>query len=243
MEKWNDGTYFYRKNEIIYMLCDKYRKIHIGYLMGMIDETAIDCDSYNGFGYEYFLEYSQSYVFTRISMQITRLPECGESMIIKGWYTGVWDNRFHRDFEVSTEDGELLVTARMEHALFDPINRVALSTDELHLELPDPGTHKADVPDCKKILVEGELPVVGSKLARFTDIDDNEHMTYTSYVRAAINSLPENIRDGGYTKIVFNFVREVLEGDTIELRAGETPDGYVVQGFVGGKLRFCGEFS
>lgn len=242
MERWDDGVYFSRRTELVYILCDKYSRIHVGNLLGLVNETAIDCDQYNGFDEEYFLEYGQIYVFARVAIRIKRLPQFRDVITITGWYTGVWDNRFHRDFEVKSESGEVLASARMEHALFDAVNRAALPTEALHLGLPEPCQKKADAPECKKILVEGRLPVLGYKTVYFSDIDDNGHMTYVSYIRTSIDFLPLSVQSS-YRDIVANFVREIVEGETIELRGGETEAGYVVQGFVEDKLRFCCEFG
>jgi acyl-ACP thioesterase len=244
MTRWNDGELFSRRIELAYMLCDRNRRLHVSNLMGLTDEVGLDCDEFFGFGMDYYYKHGQSYVMTRVSMRIFELPECRETVICSGCYTGVWDNRFHRDMEMRSLDGRLLAGMRIEQVLFDPQERRALSiADELHLTLPQPSGHRTDAPECRKILVEGELPLLGTKIVMFSDIDDNWHMTYVSYLRTAVDFLPETIREGGYRDIVLNFVRETAEGETLELRGGQTEGGYVIQAFAGGRLRFCAEFS
>ena len=242
MDKWNDGTYFSRKAELLYMHCDKYRCAHVASLLGLLIETAIDGDTASGFGLEYYAEYRQTYVYTRLAMRIKALPECGSMITATGWYTGAWDNRFHRDFELTDENNDVQMTVRVEKALFDADSRRVLATDDLHSEPFQPSDRRADAPDCKMVLIEHELPVIGHRPILFSDIDNNWHVGYINIIKICIDYLPDDFRDSGYSDAFFNFVREVPEGETVEVRGDATENGYLIQGFVGGKLRFCGEF-
>ena len=242
MDKWDDGTYFSRKTELLYMHCDKYQRAHISALLGLVAETAIDGDTASGFGLEYYAEYRQTYVYTRLAMRIKELPARGDSVTATGWYTGAWDNRFHRDFELADDAGNVQVTVRVEKALFDAENRRVLSTDDLHSKPFKPSGRRADAPICKMVLIERELPVVGSRTMLFSDIDNNWHVGYMTLVKIAIDYLPEDFRDSGYSDAYFNFIREIPEGSELEMRGDFSENGYLIQGFVDGKLRFCGEF-
>jgi len=103
--------------------------------------------------------------------------------------------------------------------------------------------YKADSPECKKIVSDSELPVIGHRPVFYTDLDCNYHINNSVYSRIATDFLPSEYQSLEVKDYVINFSKETSIDDTLEIRGGKTAVGYIIQGFCDGIQHFASEFT
>jgi len=118
--------------------------------------------------------------------------------------------------------------------VIDPKNYKYGGTDFFALE--------ADSPECKKIVTEVPLPVIGKRPVYYTDLDCNYHLNNSAYSRIATDFMPPEYQSREVLDFVVNFNKETKLSDTIEIRGGEIIDGYIIQGYCADVLHFACEF-
>jgi len=242
-DRWFDGTYYKREITVNYMDCNTEKKIFLHYLMGLFSEVAGDECATKGQTYEFFFSHGTVFLVTRMSIRFHRVPLCNETIIITTWFRKTEGKFFSRDYDVRTAHGELLASASGTWVLVDPFEHKVLELDAY------PGTRSqsfpdkaADSPECRKIVSENALPVIGYRPVYYSDLDCNDHVNNAVYSRIATDFLPPEYQRLEVIDYIVNFTRETNLGETFEIRGGETANGYIIQGFCDNVQHFASEF-
>ena len=242
-DRWFDGTYYKREITINYFDCNTEKKVFLHYILGLFSEVAGDESQSKGTTHEVVASKGKVYLITRMSIRFQRRPSVNETLIFRTWFRKTEGKFFFRDCDVRSPEGELIASLTGTWVLIDLIERRVLDTGELPVSGMRRFDEKADSPECKKIVAEAPLPVLGSRCIYFTDLDCNCHLNNAAYTKIATDFLPAEYRDREIRDYVVNFNRETKLGEMLELRGGETADGYIIQGFVDGLQHFAGEFT
>lgn len=242
-DRWFDGTYYKREVTINYMDCNTEKNVFLHYILGTFSEIAGDEAVANGTTYESLKDLANVFLITRMSVRFHRVPRCDETVIFTTWFRTTEGRFYLRDCNVRSTEGELLASLTgtwvrydiNEHMVLDPSEYSNLSMVGL--------TDKADSPECKKVVSEQTLPVLGYRPVYYTDLDCNYHINNSVYSKIATDFLPQKFRDMEVADYIINFLRETGLGDTLEIRGGEAPDGYIIQGFCDDVSHFACEFT
>ena len=89
-----------------------------------------------------------------------------------------------------------------------------------------------------RIAEHPELPEIGRRTIRYSDIDYNRHLNNAVYPDIAMDVVPDAWRERPYTGMQIDYVSEALLGEELTLRGGETENGYLVQGYHARGLSF-----
>ncbi len=242
-DRWFDGTYYKREITINYMDCNTEKNVFLHYILGLFSEIAGDEALAKGTTYESLKNRATVFLITRMSIRFHKVPKCDDTIIFTTWFRSTEGKFYLRDCDVRSPDGELLASCSgtwvrfdiNEHKVLDPREYSNLSMNGF----PD----KADSPECKKVVSESLLPVLGYRPVYYTDLDCNYHINNSVYSRIATDFLPQEFKTSEVADYVINFLKETSIGDTLEIRGGKTASGYIIQGFCDGIPHFACEFT
>ena len=241
-DRWFDGTFYKREITINYMDCNTEKKLSLHHILALFSEIAGDEFQAKGHTHEYFINLGMLFLITRMSIRFHRTPLCNETLILTTWFRKTEGRFYLRDCDIKSPEGELIASASGTWALINPIEHKAIEPSEnsyKHSSFYDVAT---DSPECKKIVTEAQLPVIGTRPVYYSDLDCNYHVNNGVYSRIALDFLPQEYQRLEVMDYVVNFTRETSLGETLEIRGGETENGYIIQGFCDNAQHFASEF-
>ena len=241
-DRWFDGTYYKRELTVNYLDCNTERKVFPHYILGIFSEIAGDESQAKGRTHEALVSSGRVYLITRMSLRLHRTPCVNETLIFRTWFRKAEGKFFFRDGDVHSPEGELIASVSGTWVYIDLIEHKVLDSSEHPASSVRCFDETADAPECKKIVPQEELTVIGQRPVYYTDLDCNCHVNNSAYSRIALDFLPEEFRNREIEDLVVNFNKETKLEDTLEIRGVPTENGYVIQGFCEGILHFGCEF-
>ncbi|MEA4894474.1 MAG: thioesterase [Oscillospiraceae bacterium] len=242
-DRWFDGTFYKREVTVNYLDCNTERKAFLHYMLGIFSEIAGDESQSKGRTHEALAVRGIMFLITRMSIRIHRNPAVNETLIFRTWFRKAENRFFFRDCDVRSPEGELIASISGTWALIDLAEHRIIDTGEQPIPDVKSFSEKADSPECKKVVPEAPLPVIGIRPVYYTDLDCNYHLNNTAYTRIATDFLPMECRSKDVGDYVVNFNKETKLGDTLEIRGGYSGESYIIQGFVDGGVHFASEFT
>ena len=242
-DRWFDGTFFKREITMNHMHCNTENKVFLHYILGMFSEIAGDeCES-KGQNREFFADNGMIFLVTRMSVRFHKTPNYSDTLVLTTWFRATEGKFFFREFEVKYPDGELAASASCTWALVDPVGQKALDPSEYPGSSSRGIDKKTDSPECKKIVPDMSLTILGYRPVYYTDLDCNGHVNNAVYSKIATDFLPAIYQSREVFDFVINFSKETKLGATLEIRGGETKEGYIIQGLYEGAQHFACEFT
>ncbi|HQC52194.1 MAG TPA: thioesterase [Lentisphaeria bacterium] len=138
-----------------------------------------------GVGIEYLLQHQQTWVLSKLALQINRHPTHGEEIIVKSWPSGFHKLFAVRQFDISTRDGDPIAQASSFWILLDLARlRPLRLPDALTVPLPDNHDLPTFLPPPDKMpRTEAVDPL--TTLVTEHMIDINQHLNNARYVAMA----------------------------------------------------------
>lgn len=189
-----------------------------------------------GMGYTAMKEKGLVFLIISNAAKVYRLPKLGEELVVRTHPRGTMGVQFYRDYEFWAGE-ELLIRVMQtsvsvepeEHKILRP--KVFLSYGVFHDEKV-PREEKIDkLPPC-------DLPELGTRLIRYSDIDYNHHLNNTVYGDITVDFLPKELRGRQFAYEQIDYVSEALLGETLRICGGAYEGGYLIQGYHGRGLCF-----
>ena len=241
-DRWFDGTYYKRELTVNYLDCNTERKVFPHYILGIFSEIAGDESQAKGHTHEVLVSGGRVFLITRMSLRLHRTPCVNETLIFRTWFRKAEGKFFLRDGDVRSPEGELIASISGTWVFIDLLEHRVLDSSEHPVDAARCFNEVADAPECKKVVAETELPVIGERPVYYSDLDCNYHINNSAYSRIALDFLPAEYRDNEVEDFIINFNKETKLDDTLEIRGGPTEHGYIIQGFHDGHLHFGCEF-
>ncbi|SFB59104.1 acyl-[acyl-carrier-protein] thioesterase [Algoriphagus aquimarinus] len=179
-----------------------------------------------------------SWILSRIDITCAKLPSWGDSIKVFTAGRGVDKLFAFREFLVTNPSGDVLARAMSSWVLMNLQSKRILRPEyALPPELFDPEEKPAWQPE--KIRLKGDLLKSEKLKVRYSDLDLNNHVNNTSYVRWVENILREN---GCHTlPFLINYLAECVMGDELNIHLYRNEGHFIVQGVVEDKQVFLAE--
>lgn len=183
-------------------------------------------------------EQDLSWILSRIDITCENLPSWGDSIKVFTAGRGVDKLFAFREFLITSPEGRVLARGMSSWVLMNVVTkRIFRPENALPPELFDPEEKPEWQPG--KIRLKGELLKTEKLKVRYSDLDLNNHVNNTSYVRWVENILREN---GCHTlPFLINYLAECVMGDELDIQLYQNHNHYIVQGIVDGKQVFLAE--
>lgn len=203
--------------------------LRLSVLLRMCQDVSEQNLALLGLGYEKMC--ADGFVFLLITnrAKIRRMPVHNEEVTIKTHPRGISGAQFYRDFEIYS--GEEKIIDVMQTSILADINTHKILRPKQFLEYGIFSGEK--IPEAEripKIVVPEDLPLVGERTVRYSDLDYNMHLNNTVYCDIITDFLPGGAIGRQYSEIQINYVTESTLGDTLKIYAGERDGRILMQG-------------
>jgi medium-chain acyl-[acyl-carrier-protein] hydrolase len=166
------------------------------------------------------------WVLFKVQLFIKRLPDWDEQITIETWGKRVERLYALRDFQVTSQSGEKLVSATSSWMILDRNSNRPLRLDQNDHSFPwQPGRDELQT-NLDKLPEAKNAKLLSSFQVHFSDIDVNHHVNATRYLQWAIDAHPFHImKTRPYRSIEINYLMQAMPDDTVEVFSEETEKG------------------
>lgn len=195
---------------------DRFRRLKPSVLLYFIQEVSGNHAALLGAGWETLAKKNLFWAIIRHRVQITRLPEAGETITLETWPMPTTRVAYPRATVAYDEDGNILFKSVAIWVLMDTNTRAMVL----------PGKSGVDVPGSVRG-IEGEMPTSISvknpenrvcRKVGYAELDRNGHMNNTYYLNWTDDLLPSDFhREHSLRSFNICYLAEGKEGQEIEL--------------------------
>ncbi len=194
-----------------------------------------------GMSYGVLGERGLAFLVTRLTSNITRLPEMNEPVLLNTWHRDVRGVQFFRFYTLTDTQGNPLCESVTAFALVDTINHRLLRPDALgDLALPDDLSHQINCPDPTKEVPPALIEVAAVK-PRYSELDPNGHVNNTRYADFLCDNIPSGMARKNPTELYIRFDRETCPDDLLTISAAE--ERWQKDGVTGGVAWVAGKHT
>jgi acyl-ACP thioesterase len=204
---------------------DRSDRLTLASTFEFFQEVAISHAESLGVGREALARTSQGWILSRISVFLERRPQWGETVTVRSWPRG-WDRLFAvRDYDIRDASDTPVVRGRSNWLILDIEKRRPLRPQAVMESLPlnegvDALPGGAGALDTRNNLDKSE-----ERRARYSDIDYNGHVNNARYIQWIQDVTdPEILEKAGQMRLDINYLREIKNGETIEIWTAPFPD-------------------
>lgn len=193
-----------------YFQVDRNHRIQLGSLFKLLQEAAIHHANQAKIGTQIMEDKGESWILNRVAMKLERYPKFDEVLLIKTWASGMKHFKGFRDFRLYVGD-ELIGQVS---TLWLYINMESKSLTRLPQEIEDNFLTRPDEVYFDK-LDKLRLPKPGADAQetrislRYGDIDGNQHVNNTAYMKYLQTALHHQNLDTRPEKLEIQFAREI----------------------------------
>ena len=189
-------------------------------LTQFFQEVASNHAASLGAGYDALILRELFWALSRLSVEITRMPKWGETILIETWPCGSEGLFFRRDFIVYDSDQKVLIRAVSGWLLLAVSTLRPQRPVVLGLELPNNQGRKSLSNFPERILAQTERVAFNKRVA-YNEIDQNLHVNNTRYLDWATDCFQlEHYQTNRLSGFSLEFLSETHWGDEIELKIG-----------------------
>jgi acyl-ACP thioesterase len=186
------------------------------------------------------LEDNLSWILSRFDIKATNLPTWGESIKVFTAGRGLDKLFAFREFLITDLKGKPLARAMSSWVLLNTVSKKIHRADQvLPIALFDPQLKPDWQPD--RIRISGKLLIEEELKVRFSDLDLNNHVNNTTYIRWVEDLLKIHQIDS--SKLLINYLAECVLGDEVKLELYKSEDKFQIQGKVLNKSVFLAEIG
>ncbi len=195
-------------------------KLTLPSLLNFLQEAAGQHADKLKFGVHDLNMSNDTWVLSRMRVEVERWPELGENIQVETWPKG-FDRLFAvRDFRVYDSKGEVLVRASSYWLVVDRISKRPKMMTNISKELINPEISAIDQ-KLDKIPVAKNIDFIFSKITGSSEIDVNGHVNNVHYSEWIFNTLPaEILKERSLICYEINYMAEVFVDERVEVELG-----------------------
>jgi len=197
--------------------CGVNGKIKISNLMQYLQEIAANHAEALGFGFKALNQLKGYWALSNIRIEIEKLPEWNERVIIRTWPSGHSRLLAMREFVGSNETGEGIFKASSEWMILDKVTTKPMNL--MHLDLPLPKEEERVLSgEMKRLQPRSGYDFSGRQRVPYSAIDLNGHVNNTEYVKWAMDEIRRVCpAEFNVAAIQSTYLSEVFEGDEVDI--------------------------
>jgi acyl-ACP thioesterase len=196
---------------------DRSDRLTLAAIFDFFQEAAISHADNLGVGRDSMAQTRQVWILSRMSVQIDRRPNYGETITVRSWPRGGEKLFAMRDYDIRDASDTPLVRGRSGWIILDMEKRRPLRPQAVMDALPQNEGLDA-LPSGAAGLPELKNPQkTAQRQARYSDLDYNGHMNNVRYIQWIQDILdPALLEKAGRMRLDINYLNEILPGETIE---------------------------
>lgn len=196
------------------------RTLHLSRLLFLVQETSERHLRYFNIGYESLWEAGIAFLTAKTWVKIARMPLLHETVRIETRPCGVKGAQFIRAFDLFVGE-ELCAQVVQTSVAVDPVSH-KIHHPRVFENVAFDASCGGEAPMFPQRIKTGELPVLGTREIRYSDLDYNGHLSNALYVDFLTDFVPDCPK---ITEFQINYVNECRLGDQIVVHGGKDETG------------------
>lgn len=196
------------------------RTLHLSRLLFLVQETSERHLRYFNIGYESLWEAGIAFLTAKTWVKIERMPLLHETVRIETRPCGVKGAQFIRAFDLFVGE-ELCAQVVQTSVAVDPVSH-KIHHPRVFENVAFDASCGGEAPMFPQRIKTGELPVLGTREIRYSDLDYNGHLSNALYVDFLTDFVPDCPK---ITEFQINYVNECRLGDQIVVHGGKDETG------------------
>ncbi|WP_437918398.1 acyl-[acyl-carrier-protein] thioesterase [Sphingobacterium sp. LRF_L2] len=197
--------------------CYANGKLKYSELSNLLQLVASDHAEQLGFGYREMAKYDQSWVLSRVRIEIDKLPSFLEEIRIYTWVQDFLGNRSIRNFEVYLEN-QKIITASSFWAVFNVKTRksenLAINIDQKIIQPEKTATKHV----FKRIELSEDISNIVNYTTKLSDLDIVNHVNNVKYTDWCLDVLPSKfVLKETFKTIDINYLKELKLGEDVKI--------------------------
>lgn len=216
-KQWHEQEKFFNETQLYFCQTDMNHRMTLAELLRKTTDTAVEDYNQRGLPWVFLEANNTAILVSRVSFRIHKMPEANDEIVITTWEEAPEPLQLSRSYEITTPEGEPLITGDSRWILVDLEKRKIMRTSDFTLrKIPEIKTEHDCLPP-GKIIVPENLQTLGEHTIRFSDIDGNGHTDNARYAEFVMDFLPENYQQKQFSDFRMNYSKEAIFGDTISI--------------------------
>jgi len=207
----------YKEWEVYFPMCYPNTYLKLNEMANFFQITASEHAILGGVGFQDLQEYDQSWVLSRMRIEIEEMPIWLNKIEVNTWIEELRGAKSTRNFTIERE-GKKLVGVSSLWAIFNTKTRRPdlLQIDTSHIErFKD--LHATEQPNSVIDLTPEATEIYEYKV-QFSDIDILFHVNNTRYLEWCLNYIdPKIVLENKIKALNLNFIKEVSLGDVVTI--------------------------
>ena len=215
-------------------------------LLKYIGEAAFYNAEDLGLGIEKTLEIDMTFIIQRAGVQIFKMPEVNQEIVIRTWPGEITRSAFKRNGDICNKDGDKLIEWESLWVLIDINKRKIKRPSSFPIELPCYGKMGVEIEAEKVVMPEDKEWHAGyNHTVQFNELDVNWHMNNAVYADLVANVLALNTSPNIKTwkEVQFNYVHEAKLNDKVTIDAYSSNNNLYISGDLEEKTIFTATIS
>lgn len=178
-----------------------------------------------GIGYAALMDYRQTWVLSRVAVEMARYPGVNDHYTVRTWISAVNRLFSERDFEILDGEGDIIGHSRTVWAVLDTETRSVADISRMEWVSALIPPHK----NCPIEKPSRPRPLTDCRTEhyRFTycDIDFNRHVNSSRYIELLLNRWSLEFHDRNrLTRFEIAYIHEAYFDEEVEVRLSDDPD-------------------
>lgn len=195
-------------------------KLELSSLLDFLQKIAGEHADRLNFGVNDLNESNDTWVLSRLRVEVYRWPVNGDNVFLKTWPKGI-DRLFAvRDFELFDEDKNVLARAASYWLVIDKETKRPRMMADVFKNLDYPGLSAIDQ-KLKKIPASGHTDYHSQIKTEKMEIDVNGHVNNVWYAKWIMDTLPDTVKkEKNITCFEINYLSEVFVNELVDVGLG-----------------------
>ena len=217
----------------------KDRRIKLSSILRLQQEVGELHLSSAGIPYKRLYDEGIVFIASRLSVRIKRAPVLGEDVVLRTWNRDSIAAQFYRCYQIFDGNGGILTEGISSFVMINPVTRRLLRPTEFdRFNVPPQPERTVAIPDPPKLSLPAEMPLAGSRLVRYSEIDYNLHLNNTNYADFITDFMPGGMEGRVISGFSVSFLGELHEGDEVSVCALTDGSDVFYRGRSGGRTAF-----
>ena len=173
--------------------CDFTKRLFIGHLGNNLLNAADFHSNDRGYGVNYLNTINKTWVLSRLSIELERMPAIYENFIVETWIDSVMRYLTTRNFKITNKDGYVYGYGKSIWAMIDtttrqPVDILKTSNETISEYLET--DYANPIKKSSRVKLDDDLKLQQSILTTYSDIDINGHVNSIKYIEHILDLFP-----------------------------------------------------
>ncbi len=208
----NDNSYLCNYT-VMYKDIDTNYNLRIRNLIEYIQESSIAHSDLLGYTVERLVEDNTSFILSNMHVKISRLPKYKEKFSIDTWVPKLKGFSSERAYVIRDESNTPIIWVSSKWVFYDTANRKPLKMTPNVIDLFKSSRGSQFETKYRDIDIDFEKISFTKSFVLRDEIDSNDHVNNTNYLKWAYNALPNSHYQKTPRNIIISFKNECVFGD------------------------------